>query len=190
MEVLNRYRDKILCFNDDIQGTGAVAVAGILGALKQRGDSPGALKHCSIAVAGAGSAGLGVVSALVNAMVQQGATEAEAISMFYVVDVDGVLDASNPNITDGQRRFARSDGAAGMSLEDVITNVKPSILLGLTAVTDLFSDKLLENMAANHDRPIVFPLSNPTAKPKPALNACTAHRKAAPSLRAGVPLIL
>ena len=164
MEVLNRYRDKILCFNDDIQGTGAVAVAGILGALKQRGEPPEALKDSRIAVAGAGSAGLGVVRALVNAMVQQGATEAEAKSMFYVVDVDGVLDSSNPKLTEEQACFARSDGAAGMCLDDMITEVKPSILLGLTAVTDLFSDSMLENMSANHERPIIFPLSNPTAK--------------------------
>eukprot|EP00039_Didymoeca_costata_P018124 m.332200 g.332200 ORF g.332200 m.332200 type:complete len:696 (-) comp16897_c0_seq1:864-2951(-) len=163
MQILQRYRRGHLCFNDDIQGTGAVAVAGVLGALKLQGKSPKDLMDQSFVVAGAGSAGLGVANALVEAMVHMGKDVNEARSQFYVVEVNGVLN-KNSTLTKAQEVFAREDETAGMSVNDVVNAVKPSVLLGLTACKGLFTHDILESMAKNHDRPIIFPLSNPNSK--------------------------
>ena len=128
MAVLERYKDKFRCFNDDIQGTGAVAVAGVLSALNAIGeDASSALKTKRIMIAGAGSAGIGVATALASAMAQQGISLEDARKMFYVCDVDGVLSAERAaELTPEQAAFARSDGAAGMDLQTCIDTVKVS----------------------------------------------------------------
>ena len=166
MAVLERYKNKFRCFNDDIQGTGAVAVAGVLSALNVIGeDASTALKTKRIMVAGAGSAGIGVATALASAMTQQGISIEDARKMFYVCDVDGVLSAERAaELTPEQAVFARSDAAAGMDLQTCIDTVKPHILLGLTACPGLFTEEVVRSMAASNERPIIFPLSNPTSK--------------------------
>jgi len=161
MKILNRYRKHHLCFNDDIQGTGAVAVAGLLCALRQQGKKPSDLVNQRIVVAGAGSAGLGVANALTDAMVLEGMSEEDARANFWIVDADGVLNHDRALTTD-QVPFARTDHTSGMALHDVIQEVKPSILLGLTACGGLFTHEIIKDMAAHNDRPIIFPLSNPT----------------------------
>eukprot|EP00949_MAST-11_sp_MAST-11-sp1_P004472 g4472.t1 len=159
LAILNRYKDRFLCFNDDVQGTGAVAVAGIMSSLRLKSQPITNLKNERIVIAGAGSAGLGVARALCDAMKQQGISESEAASNFYIVDINGVLDAKSSN-----SEFARSDSAAGMGLKEVIETVKPSILLGLTACPGLFDEGIVRAMASCNDRPIIFPLSNPTSR--------------------------
>jgi len=114
-----------------------------------------------IVVAGAGSAGLGVANALTDAMVLEGMSEEDARANFWIVDADGVLNHDRALTTD-QVPFARTDHTSGMALHDVIQEVKPSILLGLTACGGLFTHEIIKDMAAHNDRPIIFPLSNPT----------------------------
>jgi malate dehydrogenase (oxaloacetate-decarboxylating)(NADP+) len=175
LDVLQRYRYQTLCFNDDIQGTGAVAVAGILSALEAQEKSPDALKDQTFVIAGSGSAGLGVVNALCESMVVQGSTMEEARSKFWVCDIDGVLGANRPNgkgppLTEDQLCFARNDDTVGMNIEEVVKAVKPSVLIGLSTVSGLFNENIVREMAKNNDHPIIFPLSNPTASAE-----CTAE---------------
>jgi len=162
-KILNRYRDHRLCFNDDIQGTGAVAVAGVMSALKSIGKQIEDLKDQRFVIAGAGSAGLGVANALCDAMIALGADPEAASRQFWVCDVNGVLKRRTDGLNDtSSARFERDDESAGMSLMDTINYVKPTVLLGLTAVPGLFNKDVLEGMCATVDRPIIFPLSNPT----------------------------
>jgi malate dehydrogenase (oxaloacetate-decarboxylating)(NADP+) len=162
LTILDRYRDRYLCFNDDVQGTGAISVAGLMGALKLQGKSASDLKDQRIIIAGAGSAGIGVATALSDAMVLQGLTKEEACARFWVCDVNGVLDAA-ADLDPQQQPFGRSDDTVGMNLEQCADAVKPTVLLGLSAVGGLFSETLVRTMAGSAEHPIIFPLSNPTA---------------------------
>jgi malate dehydrogenase (oxaloacetate-decarboxylating)(NADP+) len=162
--LLNHYRDGHLCFNDDIQGTGATTLAGVLGALRAKGEDVNSLGDQRIVIAGAGSAGIGVASVLMQAMIEQGRTPEEAKNCFYVVDATGLLGSEDvAKLTPEQSRFAReSDG--GMSLADVVQKYKPTMLLGMTGVGGLFKENIVREMAKHCDRPVLFPLSNPTIK--------------------------
>jgi malate dehydrogenase (oxaloacetate-decarboxylating)(NADP+) len=118
--ILDRYRNDYLCFNDDIQGTGATVLAGVLGALRMRNQPPEALASLKVAVVGAGSAGIGVAQALRTAMLEAGCpSDAAAASNFYVFDKDGLLGSSRAGLTEEQLRFARTDLADGLSVEQV-----------------------------------------------------------------------
>ena len=163
MDILNRYRDRYLCFNDDVQGTGAVSVAGIMSALRLQGKEVDALKDQKILIAGAGSAGIGVATALSDAMVMQGLSHKEACSKFYVCDINGILSSTNPDLVQQQVPFGRSDDTAGLSLLDAMKQVKPTILLGLSGCGGLFEEELIREMSKNCNDPIIFPLSNPTS---------------------------
>ena len=161
-DILKRYRDDFCVFNDDIQGTGAISVAGLMAALRVQGKDPAnALKDQRILVAGAGSAGIGVASFLHDAMVKQGIDSETAYKQFWVCDVNGILSADNPSLTPEQRNFARNDSTAGLSLLECARKVHPNALLGLTACHDLFTEELIREMASFNDQPIIFPLSNP-----------------------------
>ena len=167
--ILNRYREKHLCFNDDIQGTGATAVAGLMSALRQTGQDVQALKSQRIVIAGAGSAGIGVAKAIYEAMVTQGLDPELARKAFWVCDVNGVLHPG-AELSAEQALFARDDEYGGMSLAEVTRAAKPTILLGLTAVRGLFSEEIIKSMCEHTERPIIFPLSNPTS-----VEECTAQ---------------
>lgn len=169
--LLNKYRDKVLTFNDDIQGTGATTLAGILGALRAKGEDVKSLGKQRFLIAGAGSAGIGVAQVLMQAMIEQGCTEEESRETFFIVDHNGLLDATKTSeLSPEQAIFARNaDG--GMSLIETMKKYKPTILLGLTAVGELFTKDLISEMALNCERPIIFPLSNPTHKAE-----CTAEQ--------------
>lgn len=169
MKILNRYRNYHLVFNDDIQGTGAVTVAGILSALAQQGKGQEALTEQRIVIAGAGSAGLGVANALHAAMVMEGLSPEEAAQNFWLSDVNGIL-SSDSKVLEGGEKFVRYDETAGKSLTEVIPVVKPTILLGLSAVKNLFTDDIIRMMGEYNDRPVIFPLSNPTDRAE-----CTAE---------------
>uniref|UniRef100_A0A7S2P6Y1 Malic enzyme n=1 Tax=Leptocylindrus danicus TaxID=163516 RepID=A0A7S2P6Y1_9STRA len=169
--LLNKYRNDHLCFNDDIQGTGATTLAGILGAIRAKGEEVTSLGKQRILIAGAGSAGIGVAQVLKQAMTEQGYTEEEAKEAFFIVDQHGLLGTErSSDLSPEQRQFMRETDC-GMSLLDVVKKYKPTVLLGLTAVGGLFKEELIREMAANCERPILFPLSNPTTSAE-----CTAEQ--------------
>jgi malate dehydrogenase (oxaloacetate-decarboxylating) len=168
--ILNRYRDQLLTFNDDIQGTSAVALGAILGAVKVTGKD---LKQQQIVMLGAGSAGIGVADGLRAAMREEGLTEQEAESRFWVIDKDGLLHSGRKELTLEQVVYARpeneiagwprtSDGQIGLA--DVIGKINATILIGLSTVGGAFSESVVREMARKVERPIIFPLSNPTSK--------------------------
>lgn len=168
--ILNHYRNDHLCFNDDIQGTGATTLAGILSALRAKGEHVDSLGDQRILIAGAGSAGIGVGLVLVQAMVEQGRTLEEAKESIFVVDHDGLLGAEATDLSPEQSTFIR-DTDGGISMDAVIKKYKPTILLGMTGVGGLFKEGTIKEMAKHCDRPIIFPLSNPTTKAE-----CTAEQ--------------
>lgn len=172
--LLDRYRDSYLCFNDDIQGTGATVVAGALAALRQLGLAPSALKDQTIVIAGAGSAGIGCATALCEAAIRCGADERQARKKFHVLDVKGLVARGDDwaELTPEQRRFGDHDLRRGMPLLDVLETVKPTMLLGLTTAPGLFDQNVVTTFHKNcpNDRPILMPLSNPTDRAE-----CTAE---------------
>lgn len=123
--LLDKYRDTHLCFNDDIQGTGATTLAGVLGALRAKGADVNSLGEQRIVVAGAGSAGIGVAQVLMQAMMEQGRTEEEAKKAFFIVDQNGLLGKDRSDtLSREQAAFAR-DEDGGLSLLDVVKKHKP-----------------------------------------------------------------
>jgi len=153
-----------LCFNDDIQGTGATTLAGVLGALRAKGEDVESLGNQRILIAGAGSAGIGVAQVLYQAMIEQGRSPEEAKDCFYVVDATGLVGVEqSENLTPEQRTFAREEDG-GLSLLEVVQKYKPTMLLGMTGVGGLFKESIIKEMAKSCDRPVIFPLSNPTIK--------------------------
>lgn len=163
-KILNKYRDQTLCFNDDIQGTGATTLAGILGALRAKGEQPTSLGDQRILIAGAGSAGVGVAQVLLQAMIEHGRTEEEAKKCFFIADEKGLLGTDRlSELSPEQAVFAR-DTDGGLSLSEIVNKHKPTMILGMTAVGGLFNEQLIRDMAKHCEKPIIFPLSNPTSK--------------------------
>lgn len=168
--LLERYRDRLCSFNDDIQGTAAVAVAALMAALNV---THRALRAQRIVLFGAGSAGVGIASFLLSAMKSEGLSEAEACSRLFAVDKDGLLIEGMPGIRPAQQRFvqARSvvanwelESTSHIGLADVVTNLKPTTLIGVSGQGGAFTEKIVRAMAANVERPVIFPLSNPTSR--------------------------
>jgi len=161
--LLSKYRNQYLCFNDDIQGTGATVLAGVLGALRMKKREPEALRTLKVAVVGAGSAGIGVAQALLSAMEQAGCTHEQAAANFYVFDADGLLTSKRAGLSEEHAVFARSDLPEGLSLEACCEQVAPELILGLSGRKGTISEAAIRSMAAAHHQPIVMPLSNPTS---------------------------
>jgi malate dehydrogenase (oxaloacetate-decarboxylating) len=168
--LLARYRDRLCSFNDDIQGTAAVAVGALLSAINVTGEP---LARQRIAVLGAGSAGTGICALLLRAMLEAGADEAEARSRFYLVDRDGLLTADMPGLQTFQALFAQPrERVAGWTLKapgrvafaDVVANAHPTVLIGTSGQPGAFSEDIVRTMARHAQRPIIFPLSNPTER--------------------------
>jgi malate dehydrogenase (oxaloacetate-decarboxylating)(NADP+) len=162
--ILEKYRNKILCFNDDMQGTATVTLAGLLGALRATGHRlpEAALLDQRIIVVGAGTAGLGVSSGILYSMMQTGLSEEEARKRFWIVDDKGVLGKDRKVAFSNQQKWVRNDIDDSLPLEELVKVVKPTVLLGLTGVGGLFTEKIVREMAKSCDRPIIFPMSNPT----------------------------
>jgi malate dehydrogenase (oxaloacetate-decarboxylating) len=168
--LLQRYRDQLLTFNDDIQVTAAVVLGAILGAVKVTGKS---LKEQQIVMLGAGSTGIGVADGLRTAMTSDGLSEEEARSRFWIVDKDGLLHSGRNDLSTEQRVYARPDAnVAGwprtsnghIGLTDVIGKINATTLIGFSTVGGAFSEPIVREMARKVERPIIFPLSNPTSK--------------------------
>lgn len=165
-KILEKYRKKILCFNDDMQGTATVSLAGILSALRAIGnkDPQAILSEQRIVVVGAGTAGLGVSNGILFSMMQAGLCETEARKRFYIVDDKGTLGKGRTTTFDNQNIWIREDIEDQLPLEQLIDKVKPTILLGLSGVGGVFTEKAVRNMSKHCDKPIIFPMSNPTEK--------------------------
>ncbi|MDM1284238.1 NAD-dependent malic enzyme [Acinetobacter towneri] len=169
MPLLNKYRDQICCFNDDIQGTAAVSVGSLIAASRAAGKQ---LKDQTIAFLGAGSAGCGIAEQIVAQMVVEGLSDAEARARVYMVDRFGLFTSNQPNLLDFQRKLAQSPDRVAhwgnpegvISLLDVIQNAKPTVLIGVSGQPSLFTEEVIKTLAANCERPIVLPLSNPTSQ--------------------------
>ena len=168
--ILNRYRDQLLTFNDDIQGTSAVALGAVLGAVKANGKS---LKDQQIVMLGAGSAGIGVADGLREAMKGEGVSEQEARAHFWVIDRDGLLHSGRKDLTGEQAVYAQPESRIAawprtsnghIGLADVIGQINATVLIGLSTVGGAFSEPVVREMARKTERPIIFPLSNPTSR--------------------------
>lgn len=168
--ILERYADELLTFNDDIQGTAAVALGTVLGAV---GVSGKPLPDQQIVFLGAGSAAVGVADYLRAALVQEGLSEIEARSRFWLVDKDGLLTTSRTDLSAEQQVYAQpAERVANWShpengpigLADVINQIEATILIGLSTVSGAFTESIVRTMAAKAQRPIIFPLSNPTSR--------------------------
>ena len=168
--LLDRYKDELCTFNDDIQGTAAVAVAAIIAATKVA-KTP--LKEQRIALLGAGSAGCGISEQLVQAMINQGLSESEARSRFYLVDRNGLIHDGMTTLLPFQKGLAQAHDRLGhwnvsnpnnISLLDVINNANPTVLLGVSGQPQQFTEQIVKAMSAYCPRPIIFPLSNPTSR--------------------------
>src|SRR6266566_8934497 len=168
--ILERYRDQLLTFNDDIQSTAAVALGAILGAVKVAGKS---LKDQQIVFLGAGSAGIGVADGLRAAMKGEGLSEKEALSRFWVIDINGLLHSGRKDLTPEQAVYAQPENRVSgwprtsngqIGLADVIGKIDATVLIGFSTVGGAFSEPIVREMARKVERPIIFPLSNPTSK--------------------------
>lgn len=174
LTLLERYRNDMPTFNDDIQGTAAVVLAGIYGALKVQDMPPSAITKQRFLVCGAGSAGMGITQALFNAMKVHGLSHQEALKNFVVMDVGGTIGKGRQGVDRAAAPFARPDIPDGLHLEEAVQLFKPTALLGLSTVHGLFSAEALRLMGQVNKRPIIFPLSNPTSR-----SECTCEEAAA-----------
>lgn len=164
--ILQRYKDAICTYNDDIQGTAGVALAGILGAIRLSGQK---LTDQRFLFMGAGSAATGIAELISQAMVMEGMALDEARARNWLFDIQGLVQASRQDLADFQRPFAHSH-AACTSFVDAIHDLKPTGIIGVSTVPKLFNQAVIEAMAAINDRPIIFPYSNPTSR-----SECTAE---------------
>lgn len=169
MPLLNKYRNEICCFNDDIQGTAAVSVGSLIAASRAAGKQ---LKDQTVAFLGAGSAGCGIAEQIVAQMVAEGLTDAQARQRVFLVDRFGLITENQPNLLDFQRKLAQKTEHVNtwanandmISLLDVVKNVQPTVLIGVSGQPGLFTEEVIRTMASHCEHPIVLPLSNPTSR--------------------------
>ena len=168
LPILEQYRDQLLTFNDDIQGTAAVAVAALTAGARATGSRP---REQTVVMLGAGSAGIGVSAQIVRSMVADGLSEADARARIYVVDVRGLVSDDRTDISPAQRRLAQPAGRvpAGAdgepaSFAAVVAAARPTALIGLSTAAGAFTEDIVREMAAHTERPIIMPLSNPTSR--------------------------
>jgi malate dehydrogenase (oxaloacetate-decarboxylating) len=167
---LDKYRDRLCTFNDDIQSTAAIATATLLAAINVTGI---ALNDQRVALVGPGSAGCGIAELLVQAMVEAGAEEEEARTRFFAVSRNGLLVQGMDNITPEQAPFVQSaqtvndwllEKPGHIGLLDVVRNAKPTVLIGVSGQAGAFTENAVRTMATQVVRPVIFPLSNPTSR--------------------------
>ena len=166
MPLLARYRDRVCCFNDDLQGTASVAVAGLFGANRILGKR---LRDHSYLFFGAGSAAVGIADLVCQQMVREGLSDAEAHARCRLVNSRGLVTSETTGLSEFQLPFAHPH-APLKDLADIVEAVRPSVLVGVSTIPHSFSRKVIEAMARINERPVIFPYSNPTSK-----SECTAQ---------------
>ena len=168
--LLERYRDRLCTFNDDIQGTGAVTVAGLLAAMKA---TQSKLSQQRILILGAGSAALGICDQIVAAMLQEGISERDARQSLWLVDSQGLVHQGRSNLETSKQKYSQPiermaewkvRDPNSFTFQDVVRNVHPIILIGTSAQAGAFSEEIVRELAKHVERPVIFPLSNPTSR--------------------------
>uniref|UniRef100_A0A669QXV1 Malic enzyme n=2 Tax=Phasianus colchicus TaxID=9054 RepID=A0A669QXV1_PHACC len=165
--LLNKYRNRYCTFNDDIQGTASVAVAGLFAALRITKNK---LSDHKFVFQGAGEAAMGIAHLILMAMEKEGISRADAIKKIWMVDSKGLIVKGRSHLNHEKEMFAQ-DHPSVNTLEEVVQKVKPTAIIGVAAIAGAFTEKILKDMAAFNERPIVFALSNPTSKAE-----CTAEQ--------------
>ena len=181
MPLLERYRNEICCFNDDIQGTAAVTVGTLLAACRTAGTK---LAEQRVVFVGAGSAGCGIAEQIISQMVHEGCSDAQARSQIYMVDRYGLLTSGMDNLRDFQEKLCQPKNSLDTwsisgeyaSLLEVVNEVKPTVLVGVSGVPGLFTEPVIKAMKSHCPMPIIFPLSNPVkqveATPEQVISWC------------------
>lgn len=165
LRILENYKDKVMCFNDDIQGTGCVSLAGILAGLKAIGQKErDALNNQRVFIVGAGSAGCGIADSILEGMICRGLSREQARKNFWVFSDKGLLGKGSVGMHEIQQSVIRNDLKNEMPLLDAINEFKPTILIGVTGCPGIFTDEILTAMCKHAPRPLIFPLSNPTSR--------------------------
>jgi len=168
--LLSRYRDRILCFNDDIQGTGATALATLISAMRVKKEK---FSDQRFVIVGMGQAGSGIAGCIRALLEEEGLSPREACGRIYAVDQPGLLLEETPGLEEQQKPYAKSRSEVGswklaesgkIGLHDVVANTKATVLVGVTAKRGLFDEAVLTQLGKNCARPVVLALSNPTAK--------------------------
>uniref|UniRef100_A0A8C5Q471 Malic enzyme n=1 Tax=Leptobrachium leishanense TaxID=445787 RepID=A0A8C5Q471_9ANUR len=158
--LLNKYRNHYCTFNDDIQGTAAVAVAGLLAALRITKNK---LTDHTVLFQGAGEAAMGIADLIVMAMEKEGTPKDQAIRKIWMVDSKGLIVKGRASLTHEKERFAHPHEEM-KNLEDVVKNIRPTALIGVAAIGGAFTEQIIKDMASFNERPIIFALSNPTSQ--------------------------
>ena len=166
VRLLARYRDRVCCFNDDIQGTAAVALAGTIGALRITG---GKLAEQTFMFLGAGSAAIGIADLLVETMMLEGLTQAQARTRIWMFDVNGLIESAREDLAGFQKPYAHAH-ASTADFVAAIESIRPTAIVGVSTVAKAFNQPVIETMARINPRPIIFPYSNPTSR-----SECTAE---------------
>ncbi len=166
VKYLAKYKDKVCCYNDDIQGTASIVLSGLLTSTQVKGEQ---LKDQRFLFLGAGSAGSGIAELLISAMKEEGLTEQEAIARISFFDVNGLIEKSRKDLMNFQQKFAK-ESTPTKDLVQVINSFKPTTLIGVSTKARAFTQQVVEAMCQCNERPIIFALSNPTSKAE-----CTAQ---------------
>ncbi len=168
--ILTRYRDQLCTFNDDIQGTAAVATGTLLSAIHVTGIP---LTEQTIAIVGAGSAGCGISNLILQAMIEEGLSESDARQRFFLIDQPGLLTDDMLDLQSFQQPFAQPKHKITqwqcltnnrITLKDVMTHAKPTVLIGVSGQASIFTEEIVREMLKHTKKPVIFPLSNPTAR--------------------------
>jgi malate dehydrogenase (oxaloacetate-decarboxylating)(NADP+) len=182
IRLLAKYKDKILCYNDDIQGTASVTLAGLITALQILNAK---LVDQRILFLGAGSAGIGIADLLASAMQQQGLTKEKAAARISLFDINGLIEPSRKNLSSSQQVYAHQH-APSKDLVATIESLKPNILIGVSTTGGAFNQRVVETMSKLNERPIIFALSNPTEKAECTAEQAYSWSKGAALYAAGV----
>jgi malate dehydrogenase (oxaloacetate-decarboxylating)(NADP+) len=167
IRILEKYRDKVSTFNDDMQGTAGVATAGIISASRFSGKP---FREQKILFLGAGAAAFGIAEMLVHKFQKDGLEKEEALRRVWMFDINGLLVSSRNDLADYQRPFAHESEPSNNFAESIL-KIKPTAIIGVSTVGGAFNQQVIENMCAVNERPVIFPYSNPTSR-----SECTAEQ--------------